>query len=148
MKSPIWYKHFSYHVLKGSSSFWKFHYVCMQKTQEIAVTHLEYVKNTLIFHQNYLQHPISPLSASHVIKTPNYEFLGLELAIDPPPPRGNFAHYDFLKRHNIRHKMKDVTSLRVAALMCNITLYTLPPEIALSVPDNVSTMTCSHIFAC
>ena len=75
--------------------------------------------------------------------------LGLELAIDPPPPpRGNFVHYDFLKLHYIRHKIKDVSPLRVAALTCNSTLYTLPPKIALNVPDNVSTMTCSYIFAC
>ena len=44
--------------------------------------------------------------------------------------------------------MKYVSSLRVAALTCNITLYTLPPEIALNFPDNVSTMTFSYIFAC
>ena len=75
--------------------------------------------------------------------------IGLELAIDPPPPpRGNFVHYDFLKLHYIRHKIKDVSPLRVAALTCNITLHTLPPKIALNVPDNVSTMTCSYIFAC
>ena len=73
---------------------------------------------------------------------------GLELAIDPPPPRGNFVHYDFLKIHYIRHKINDVSRLRVAALTCNIMLYTLPPKIALNVPDNVSTMTCSYIFAC
>ena len=29
--------------------------------------------------------------------------LGLELAIDPLPPGGNFVHYDFLKLHYIRH---------------------------------------------
>ena len=40
--------------------------------------------------------------------------LGLELAIDPLPPRGNFVHYDFLKVHYIRHKIKDVSPLRVA----------------------------------
>ena len=75
--------------------------------------------------------------------------LGLELAIDPlPPPRGNFVHYDFLKLHYIRHKIKDVSPLRVAALTCNSMLYTLPPKIALNVPDNVLTMTCSYIFAC
>ena len=45
--------------------------------------------------------------------------IGLELAIDPPPPRGNFVHYDFLKLHYIRRKMKDVSSLRVAALTTN-----------------------------
>ena len=84
------------------------------------------------------------------ISTPGQ--LGLELAIDPPPPppppRGNFVHYDFLKLHYIRHKIKDVSPLRVAALTCNSTLYTLPPKIALKVPDNVSTMTRSYIFAC
>ena len=66
----------------------------------------------------------------------------LELAIDPLPPRGNFVYYDFLKLHFIRHKIKYVSFLRVAALMCNIALYTLPPEIALNVLDNVSTITC------
>ena len=71
-----------------------------------------------------------------------YVIIGLELAIDPPPPRGNFVHYDFLKLHYIRHKIKDVSPLRVAALTCNSTLYTLPPKIALNIPDNVSTMTC------
>ena len=65
----------------------------------------------------------------------------------PSPPRGNFVHYDFLKLHYIRHKIKDVSPLRVAALTCNITLYTLPPKIALNVTANVSTMTCSYIFA-
>ena len=77
--------------------------------------------------------------------------LGLELAMAPLLPRMNFAHYDFLKLHYIRQKIKDVSSLRVAALTCNITLYTLPPpppKKALNVPDNVSTMTCSYIFAC
>ena len=59
-----------------------------------------------------------------------------------PPPRGNFVHYNFLKLHYIRHKIKDVSPLRVAALTHNITLYTLPRKIALNIPDNVSTMTC------
>ena len=54
--------------------------------------------------------------------------LGLELAIYPLQPlRGNFEHFDFLKLHYIRHKLKDVSFLRVAALTCNITLYTLTP---------------------
>ena len=53
--------------------------------------------------------------------------IGLELAIETPSPRGNFVHYDFLKLHYIRHKIKDVSPLRVAALTCNITLYTLTP---------------------
>ena len=74
--------------------------------------------------------------------------IGLELAIDPPPPRGNFVHYDFLKLHYIRHKIKDVSPLRVAALTCNSMLYTLSSKIALNVPDNVSAMKCSYIFAC
>ena len=75
--------------------------------------------------------------------------LGLGLAKDPTPTRGNFVHYEvFLKLHYIRHKIKDVIPLRVAALTCNITLYTLHPERALNVPDNVSTMTSSYIFAC
>ena len=42
--------------------------------------------------------------------------LVLELAIEPLPSRGNFVHYDFLKLHYIRHKIKDVSPLRVAAL--------------------------------
>ena len=73
--------------------------------------------------------------------------IGLELAKDPLPPRGNLVHYNFLKLHYIRHKIKDVSPLRMAALTCNITLYTLPPppppkkkkkkKIALNVPDNV-----------
>ena len=54
--------------------------------------------------------------------------LGIELVIEPPPPRGNFVHYNFLKLHYIRHKIKNVSLLRVAALTCNITLYTLPPK--------------------
>ena len=54
--------------------------------------------------------------------------IGLELAKEPPPPRGNFVYYDFLKLHYIRHKIKDVSPLRVAALTCNTTLYTLPPK--------------------
>ena len=90
---------------------------------------------------------------NHVIKycTTVYErngkklFLGLELAIDPP--RGNFVHYNFLRLHYIRHKIKNVSPLRVAALMCNITLYTFPPKITLNVLDNISTMTCSYILA-
>ena len=41
--------------------------------------------------------------------------LGLELAIDPLP-QGEFVHYNFLKLHYIRHKIKDVSPLRVAAL--------------------------------
>ena len=42
-----------------------------------------------------------------------FEHVGLELAIDPP--KGEFVHYDFLKLHYIRRKIKDVSPLRVAA---------------------------------
>ena len=76
------------------------------------------------------------------------KIIGLELVIDPPPPRGNFVDYDFLKLHYIRHKIKDVSPLRVAALTNNSTLYMLPPKLALNTPDNVLTMTCSYIFSC
>ena len=76
------------------------------------------------------------------------KFISLELAIDPLTPRGNFVHYDFLKLHYIRHKIKDVNPLRVFVLTCNFTLYTLPPEIAFNIHYNVSTMTWSYIFAC
>ena len=79
---------------------------------------------------------------TRVRKLPIIALLGLELAI------GNFVHYDFLKLNYKGHKMKDVSPLRVAALTCNITLYTLPPKIALNVADNVSTMTCLYIFVC
>ena len=54
--------------------------------------------------------------------------LGLALAIEPPPLRGNFVHYDFLILHYISHKMKYVSPLRVAAIACNITLRTLPAK--------------------
>ena len=46
----------------------------------------------------------------------------------PASPVRNFVHYNFLKLHYIRHKIKDISPLRVAALTCNITLYTLPPK--------------------
>ena len=82
------------------------------------------------------------------MKFRSFDNVGIELAIDTPPPGWYLVHYNFLKLHYRRHKIKDVKPLRVAALTCNIALYTLPPEIALNVPDNVSTMTCSHIFAC
>ena len=52
--------------------------------------------------------------------------LDLELAIDPPHLRVNFAHYDFLILYNITHKMKYISPLRVAAIVCNITLRTIP----------------------
>ena len=102
------------------------------------MTNLEYQNDLQLLEHGYVN--LSPIDASIIIS--------LELAIDPPPPRGNFVHYDFLELHYIRHKIKDVSPLRVAALTCNSTLYTLPPKIALNVHDNVSTMACSYIFAC
>ena len=39
------------------------------------------------------------------------DFIGLELAIDPPSPRRNFVHYNFLKLHYIKHKIKEVSPL-------------------------------------
>ena len=54
--------------------------------------------------------------------------LGLALAIVPPPTRGNFVHYIFQILYYIRHKMKYVSPLRVAAFTCNIMLRTLPPK--------------------
>ena len=47
-------------------------------------------------------------------------FIDLELAIDPPAPRGSFVHYDFLKVHYIRNKMTHVSPLYVGALTCNV----------------------------
>ena len=56
--------------------------------------------------------------------------LGIALAIDPPPLRGNFVHYNFQIHvlHYISHKMKYVSPLKVAALACNIVLRTLPAK--------------------
>ena len=64
----------------------------------------------------------SPISHENVQRNS----LRLALAIDPPSLRGNFVHYNFLILHYISHKMKYVSSLRVAALACNIMLHTLP----------------------
>ena len=61
-------------------------------------------------------------------KTIKCNYLGLVLAIDPTSPRGNFVHYDFQILHYISHKMKYVSSLRVAALAGNIMLRTLPAK--------------------
>ena len=63
-----------------------------------------------------------------IIKISKVNSLDLELAIDPPPPGGNFAHYDFLILHYISHTMKYVSPLRVAALAFNIMLHTLPTK--------------------
>ena len=63
-----------------------------------------------------------------LIKMSKVNSLDLKLAIDPIPPRENFVHYNFLILHYISHKMKYVSSLRVAALACNITFCTLPTK--------------------
>ena len=61
-------------------------------------------------------------------KMPKCNSLGLALAIDPAPPRGNFLYYNFQTLHYISHKMQYVSSLRVAALASNIVLHTLPAK--------------------
>ena len=66
----------------------------------------------------------SPISRKNV----KCNFLGLALAIDSPPPRGNFEHYDYQILHYISHKIKYVSPLKVAALACNIMLPTLPAK--------------------
>ena len=33
------------------------------------------------------------------------KFLDRELLIDPPPPRGNFEHYDFLAKPLVAHSL-------------------------------------------
>ena len=63
-------------------------------------------------YQTFIQYHINQVYCSFKF----VYYLGLELAIDPPPPRGNFVNYNFLKLHYIRHKIKDVSPLRVAAL--------------------------------
>ena len=59
-------------------------------------------------------------------KTVKSNYLDLALAIDPTSPQGNFVHYDFQILHYISHKMKYVSSLRVATLAGNIMLRTFP----------------------
>ena len=66
----------------------------------------------------------SPISHKNV----KCNYLGLVMAIVPPPPRGNFLHYNFQILHYISHKMKYVSPLRVAVLACNIMLRTLPTK--------------------
>ena len=70
----------------------------------------------------------SPISHKNV----KCNSLGLSLAIVPLPSRGNFEHYNFKILHDISHKMKYVSPLRVAALACNIMLRTLPRKITLN----------------
>ena len=66
----------------------------------------------------------SPISCKNV----KCNSLGLALGIDRPPTRGNFVHYDLQILHFISHKMKYLSSLKVAALACNIMLHTLPAK--------------------
>ena len=66
----------------------------------------------------------SPISRKNV----KCNSLGLALAIDPPLPRVNFVHYNFQILYYISHKMKYVSSLKVAAPACNIMLRTLPAK--------------------
>ena len=66
----------------------------------------------------------SPISHKNV----KCNSLGLALAIVPPPPWGNFVHYNFQILHYISHKMKYICPLRVAALACHIMLRTLPAK--------------------
>ena len=68
--------------------------------------------------------------------------LGLALTITPPPSRGDFVHYHFQILHYISHKMKYVSPLRVAALVCNILLHTLPAEFLI-----MSNMTYLHFLS-
>ena len=49
-----------------------------------------------------------------------YVVIDLELAIDPPPPRGSIVHYDFLNLRYIRNKMTHISPLYVGALTCNV----------------------------
>ena len=53
--------------LKNICRFGNFITACMQKTQNKSGHSPSTRENILIFHQNPLQHPISALSASHVI---------------------------------------------------------------------------------
>ena len=66
----------------------------------------------------------SPISRKNV----KCNYLGIALAIDPTSPRGNFVHYNFQILQYISHKIKYVSSLRVAALAGNIMLRTLPAK--------------------
>ena len=66
----------------------------------------------------------SPISHKNV----KCNSLGLALAIYPTFPKGNFVHYASKILHYISHKMKYVSSLRVAALARNIMLRTLPAK--------------------
>ena len=92
-------------------------YICLFKTASI--TFLSYI----LFELLDVKHG-SPISHKNV----KCNFLGLTLAIDTPPHKGNFVHYGFQVQHYISHKIKHVSPLRVAALACNIMLRTLPAK--------------------
>ena len=89
---------------------------------------LQTVCSYLIYLLSYLMLNMVAPYHTKIIKMSKVNSLDLELAIDPPPPKGNCAHYDFLIQHYISHKMKYVSPLRVAALACNITLRTVPAK--------------------
>ena len=78
----------------------------------------------MYFLRNKMLNKGTPIS--HKNTKGNYP--GLALAIDPPTPRRNFVHYNFLILHYISHKMKYVSPLRVAALKCNIMLRMFPAK--------------------
>ena len=67
LTSLLWYKHFQSTFLKNICRFGNFITACMQKTQNKSGHSPSTRQNILILHQNPLQHPISALSASHVI---------------------------------------------------------------------------------
>ena len=96
--------------------------ISLSQASPMPTRHNSFVK-CIFFHNHLWYKPHLHIKGANKLK-----LIGLELAIDPLPPRGNFVHYDFLKLHDIRHKIKDVSPLRVAALMCNSMLYTLPPK--------------------
>ena len=66
-----------------------------------------------------VRYPLFVIVLDMHTRTPDSQ-IDLELAIDPPPPRGSFVHYDFLKLHYIRNKMTHVSPLYVGALTCNV----------------------------
>ena len=93
--------------------------VCIFLIQTASITFLSYI----LFELLDVEHG-SPIS--HKIVKCNS--LGLAMAINPTSPRGNFVHYNFQIQHYISHKMKYVSPLRVAALVGNIMLHSLPTK--------------------
>ena len=49
---------------------------------------------------------------------------------DLPPPRGNFVDHIFLEAQCLASILQHVSPLTMAALSCNILLYTLPYKIS------------------